>query len=90
MDRLQKKEEKFMKCIVCQGEEIEVKEVMEEVRIDDNIVFVPVTIPVCKLCGERYYDRQTMHFLEEIERKIKNREIELKEIGKVLIPLFQK
>jgi YgiT-type zinc finger domain-containing protein len=73
-----------MKCVICQGEEIEVRELMEEVKIENNIIFVPVSIPVCKNCGERYYDRQTMLFLEEIEEKVKNKEIELKEIGKVL------
>jgi len=35
---------------------------MEEVKIENNIIFVPVRIPICKTCGERYYDRQTMLF----------------------------
>lgn len=79
-----------MKCVICQGEEIEVKEVTEEIKIDDNIIFVPIRIPICKLCGERYYDRRTLQFLEEMERKIKNKEVELKEIGKVLTLLSNK
>jgi hypothetical protein len=73
-----------MKCVVCQGGEIEAREVMEEVKIENNIIFVPVRIPVCKTCGGKYYDRHAMLFLEEIEEKVKNKEIELKEIGKVL------
>ena len=39
---------------------------------------------VCKQCGERYYTRQIMKKLEEIEEKIKEKKISLKEVGRVL------
>ena len=45
-----------MKCILCHGEDIEVTEVREELRIASDIVYVPIRIPVCRTCGERYYD----------------------------------
>jgi len=74
-----------MKCVICHGEKIEVMEVKEEFMINNDIVCVPIKIPVCKNCGERYYNKQTIQFLEEIEKKLNRREVKLKEIGKVLI-----
>jgi len=62
-------------------------EVKEEVTVGYNIVYVPIKVPVCKHCGERYYDRRTMQFLEGIEEEISRRKVELKEIGKVLMVL---
>jgi len=74
-----------MKCVICHGQDIRYKEVKEEISFGNNIVFIPVKILVCQTCGERYYDRRTMQFLEEIEEKIRNTKVKLKEIGKVLI-----
>ena len=74
-----------MKCVICHGDEINVMEVKEEVTVGNNIVYVPIKVPVCKHCGERYYDRRTMQFLEGIEEEISRRKVELKEIGKVLM-----
>ena len=37
-----------MKCILCHGEDIEVTEVREELRIASDIVYVPIRIPVCR------------------------------------------
>ncbi|MEK7396172.1 MAG: YgiT-type zinc finger protein [Candidatus Poribacteria bacterium] len=74
-----------MKCVICYGNEIEIMEVKEEIADDDNIIYISIKIPVCKTCGERYYDRKTVRFLEEIKDKLDKEELELKEIGKVLI-----
>ncbi len=74
-----------MKCIICHGEEIKVKEVKEDFKIEEDIICVPIKIPVCENCGERYYDRRTIKCLEEIEKKLKRKELNLKEIGKVLM-----
>jgi hypothetical protein len=60
-------------------------EVKEECVVDNDIVYVPIKLPICKNCGERYYDRRTMQFLEEVERKLHSKRRELKEIGKVLM-----
>jgi YgiT-type zinc finger domain-containing protein len=84
MDGIQK-EEKAMKCVICHGDEIKVMEVKEEFVVGNDIVYIPIKVPVCKNCGERYYDRRTMQFLEGIEDKLSKREAELKEIGKVLM-----
>lgn len=74
-----------MKCVICHGENIKVMEVKEEFTLENDIVYIPVKVPVCQTCGERYYDRRTMQFLEEIEEKIRKTALKLKEVGKVLI-----
>ena len=74
-----------MKCILCHSEDIEVTEVREELRIEPDIVYVPIRIPVCRTCGERYYDRQTIRFLEEVEQKLREGEGILHTVGKVMI-----
>ena len=74
-----------MKCVICKGDEIEVMEVKEEFVVGNDIVYVPIKVPVCRNCGERYYDRRTMQFLEEIEGRLSRKQGELKEIGKVLV-----
>lgn len=74
-----------MKCIICHGENIKVTEVKEELPVGNDIVYIPVKVPVCKTCGERYYDRRTMQFLEGIELNLTTTKAGLKEVGKVLI-----
>ena len=76
---------KTMKCTICQGNEVKVMEVKEKFTVGNDIVYVQVTVPVCRNCGERYYDRRTMQFLEEIEQKLSEKRDGLKEIGKVLM-----
>lgn len=73
-----------MKCVICHGDEIPLKEVEEEFRIGSDVVLVPVEVLVCASCGERYYDRKTMRFLEDIEGKLNRRELALDAIGQVL------
>lgn len=60
-------------------------DVKEEFVVGNDVVFIPIKVPVCKTCGERYYDRQTMRLLEEIEEKLGNTQVDLKEVGKVLM-----
>ena len=74
-----------MKCVICHGDEIKVMEVKEEFMVGNDIVYVPIKVLVCKNCGERYYNRRTMQFLEEIEGELGRKQQKLKEIGKVLM-----
>jgi YgiT-type zinc finger domain-containing protein len=74
-----------MRCVICHGEDIKTKEVKEELHYDKNIVYVPVKVLVCSTCGERYYDRRTMRFLEEVEKKLKTETVKLKQVGKLLL-----
>ncbi|MEK7274722.1 MAG: YgiT-type zinc finger protein [Candidatus Desantisbacteria bacterium] len=74
-----------MKCVICHGDEIRVVDIREEFMVDNDIVYVPVKIPVCQNCGERYYDRRTMQFIEKIERELSKKKEGLKEVGRVLV-----
>jgi YgiT-type zinc finger domain-containing protein len=74
-----------MKCVICHGDEMKVMEVKEEFLVDNNIICVPVKVPVCQSCGERYYDRRTVRFLEEVEKKLTEKGTKLKQTGKVLV-----
>ncbi|KKL62432.1 hypothetical protein LCGC14_2185270 [marine sediment metagenome] len=73
-----------MKCVVCKSDDINKKSVDEELKRGTDIVFVPVEVLVCNSCGERYYDRKTMQFLEDIGEKIRDEKISLSPVGKVL------
>ena len=74
-----------MKCIICRGEDIQVADLKEELTVGNDVVYVPVRVPVCRTCGERYYDRRTVRYLEEVEEKLKSGKASVQEIGKVLV-----
>jgi len=73
-----------MKCVVCKGSDIELKTVDEQIKAGRDIILVPMDILVCSNCGERYYDRKTMKKIEEIRAKLKNQELDVEEVGKVM------
>ncbi len=56
----------------------------EDIKVGNDIVIVPVNVKVCKSCGERYYDRETMKILEEMEERIESGQLKIDLIGKVL------
>lgn len=74
-----------MKCVICKSTDIEKREVHEEIKSGADIVLVPFEILVCLNCGERYYDRKAMKKIEGIKQRLKNHELALKEIGRVLL-----
>jgi YgiT-type zinc finger domain-containing protein len=74
-----------MTCIICHGEDIRVTAVREELKLENNIVYVPIHTHVCRTCGERYYDRRTIRFLEEVKRKLREKKAPLQEVGKILV-----
>jgi len=53
-------------------------------KIENDIVFLPINVPVCTLCGERYYDRRTIQYLEKEEKRLRGKKVNLHEVGKVL------
>ena len=73
-----------MKCIICNSEDIQKKQVDEEIRQGNDVILVPIETVVCLSCGERYYDRRTMRYLEEMTERIKSDKAELTQIGQVL------
>jgi hypothetical protein len=58
--------------------------VNEELKVKHDIVLVPIQVLVCRTCGERYYDRRVIKFLEDLEQQLKEGKVRLQEIGKVL------
>ena len=73
-----------MKCVICKSPDIQTKTVEEEIKSGSDIFLVPMQVLVCSSCGERYYDRKAMKKLEEMRSKIKERSLEVKEVGRVL------
>jgi len=73
-----------MRCVICQSPEIKRKRVNEEIHRNSDIIFVPISVLVCNNCGERYYDRNTMKYLERTRNKLQNQQLRLKEVGKVM------
>lgn len=73
-----------MKCIICKSEDIIKKKVEEEIKRGKDVIFIPLETLVCQNCGERYYDRRTIQFLEGIEEKVKREDVNLETVGKVL------
>ena len=73
-----------MKCVVCKSSDIQMKKVEEEVKEEKDIVLIPIEVLVCQTCGERYYDRKNMKKLEEIKLRLKNHDLEVEVVGKVL------
>jgi YgiT-type zinc finger domain-containing protein len=76
--------ERLMNCIICHGEQVSPGQVVEEIPIGSDIVRVPVTVMVCRTCGERYYDRATMRHLERVREDIAKDPARLQVVGKVL------
>ncbi len=73
-----------MKCIICKNSEIEFEMIEEEIKLEKDIVLVPMEVLVCSNCGERYYDIKTMRKLEEIRSKLRGQDLEVETVGKVL------
>ena len=71
--------------IICYGDDMQVATVREELTMGPDVVYVSIQIPVCRTCGERYYDRRTVRFLEEVAQKLKAGQARLQEVGKVLM-----
>ncbi len=72
-----------MKCVICGSPDIEKKDVDEEIRLNNDVIMVKITAIVCESCGERYYSRQTMKELEDIEDKLRKSTFKLDVIGSV-------
>ncbi|MBW1834447.1 MAG: YgiT-type zinc finger protein [Deltaproteobacteria bacterium] len=73
-----------MKCVICKGSDIEPKIVDEQIRTERDIVLVTMNVLVCSSCGERYYDKKAMKKIEEIRTRLKKRDLEVKEVGKIM------
>ena len=73
-----------MKCVICKGLHIELTTVDEQIKSGTDIVLIPMNVLVCSSCGERYYDRKTIRKIEEIRSRLKNQNLRVEEVGKVM------
>jgi YgiT-type zinc finger domain-containing protein len=73
-----------MKCVVCHSSDIAKRRVNEQLARGEDVILIPVEVLACNNCGERYYDRRTMHRLEEIEDAIGAGRASLERVGDVL------
>ncbi len=72
-------------CVFCHGEDIREQTVNEELQLNGDIVYAPVTCLVCQICGERYFDRPTVRLLENFRAELRAGHLPLKQVGKVLM-----
>ena len=56
----------------------------EEIKSGMDILLAPMEVLVCMNCGERYYDRKTMKKIEDVKSKLKQKNLKVEEVGKVL------
>ena len=73
-----------MKCVICKSSDIQNKMIEEEIKSGKDIILVPLNVLVCMNCGERYYDRNTMRKIEDVRSRLKQKNLEVEEVGKVL------
>ncbi len=71
-----------MRCVICRGE-IKEKEVLEEVRENNNYLLVKVKAEVCLNCGERYYASGVVDKLIGLKESLRKHRLRLHQIGKV-------
>ncbi|NER32741.1 MAG: YgiT-type zinc finger protein [Oscillatoria sp. SIO1A7] len=73
-----------MKCVICNSENLQKREVEEKIKFGKDIVLVPVNVLACLDCGERYYDSKTLRKIEQIKARLKQQNLEVEEVGRVL------
>jgi len=73
-----------MKCVICKSSDIQNKMIEEEIKSGKDIILVPLNVLVCMNCGERYYDGDTMRRIEDVRSRLKQNDLEVEEVGKVL------
>jgi YgiT-type zinc finger domain-containing protein len=73
-----------MKCVICKSSDIQNKMIEEEIKSGKDIILIPLNVLVCMNCGERYYDRNTMRKIEDVRSRLKQKDLEVEEVGKVL------
>lgn len=73
-----------MKCVICKSSDIQTKVVDEEMKSGADILLVPIEVLVCNHCGERYYDRRAMRRIEDVRSRLKQKNLKVEEVGKVM------
>jgi len=73
-----------MKCLVCNGSNIQAERVDEQIRAGEDIVLLQMDILVCETCGERYFDKKNMKKIEKVREQLRDHKLKVKEVGKVM------
>lgn len=73
-----------MKCVICNGQDIKMKKVEEEIKYGKDIVLITLDVLVCHDCGERYYDKKNIKKIENVKDKLRKHDLKVEEVGKVL------
>ena len=73
-----------MKCVVCNGSNIQAERVDEQIRAGEDIVLLQMDILVCETCGERYFDKKNMKKIEKVREQLRDHKLKVKEVGKVM------
>lgn len=71
-----------MKCVICNGDDIQTRSVDEKISVGNDIVLTKPTLPICSQCGERYHDRKAMEFIEQIRSKSRETEVMTEDGGR--------
>jgi hypothetical protein len=66
-----------MKCVVYSSSDVKIKDVDEEIKLENDVIMVGIKTLGCGNCGEIYYYRHTVKMLEDIKEKLRNRDLEL-------------
>ena len=72
-----------MKCVMCRTGELERVHVEEKTRVGNDVLLTPIEALVRDGCGERYYDRATMKYLERVVEEAVERRDTFRPVGQV-------
>jgi len=64
---------KLAKCIHCGIGKTSIKSVEKILSSNNNTAIVKVNAEVCDHCGEKFYEPETVRYLERIKKELKNK-----------------
>lgn len=78
---------RLTRCFHCGGTDLEEREVEELISASSYVVRYKAPATVCRRCGERYFDPQTVRRFEEIRGKVREGDLSgLRPAGTLLEP----
>ena len=72
-----------MKCVICKRGEVKRGKVEAEVKVGSDHLLVPVETEVCGECGEAYYSKEVMQYLERVREDFLGKAITPPPVGRV-------
>jgi YgiT-type zinc finger domain-containing protein len=75
------------KCARCGSAEVEERPVEKLIRAGSNVLALSVHAAVCRRCGERYFDRETVACFEESRKRLERGQLDgYRAVGALLRP----